>query len=179
MSVVLAHYGAPPSRVKVNLAEGAEVLRLPGTSVEYVILDDENPAVGVINLLLRQVVDDEKFDLWNKEFEFPDHSRQVPKDKFETAYQLWNKSTTFKREDKWAPFQDLAEKEQRAHLKESADKIASAVSEHRRAEEERAKAAKLEARLDAMMRERDRNKLAAERAQDDEEDLDPPPLDDE
>lgn len=118
MSVALAHYGGDPRDVKVDLSKGAELLRLPGTSVEYVILDDENPAVGVINLLLRQVVDDDEgFDLWNKEFEFQGHrSRKVPKDKFDTAYKLWNKSTTFQRRDKWAPFQELAKKEQRAHL---------------------------------------------------------------
>jgi hypothetical protein len=105
------------NRVKVDLAAGAEVLRLPGTSVEYVILSDEDPAVGVINLLLRQVEDDQTFNLWDKEFAFPGHhSRKVPKGMFDKAYQLWHLSTTFQREHKWGPFQELAEKEQRAHL---------------------------------------------------------------
>jgi hypothetical protein len=122
MSVALAHYGGPgtafnPLGVKVAVSSGAEVLRLPGSSVEYVILSDEDPAVGVINLLLRQAEDNQTLNLWDKEFAFSNHhSRKLPKNMFDKAYKLWHQSTTFQQEDKWVPFQELAKKEQRAHL---------------------------------------------------------------
>jgi hypothetical protein len=68
-------------------------------------------------LLLRQVEDDQTFNLWDKEFAFSGHHlRELPKDMFDKAYKLWHQSTEFQQEDKWVPFQELAKKEQRKHL---------------------------------------------------------------